>query len=1514
MLGSTATQQLFASANSLGLVPQVNAEWNYNSFISPYVTTSYSASQILDSKFNSTASWSVVPSNGGKINGTISQSASGVGVKSIVDTTASALVFTISQKLENNTGSAQGLITSAIKSNFVKVSNSDTSGQFYKLTFFVKSGNLNYTDGIPSIISGSTVSSSVSSAGTASYIYRIVGVGSDGQTLGPDTNNNKDIVVTRTTGTGSVTLSWNKADNSTAYKIYRAIDDFSSTAYRTTTASTRYVDDLSACVSEPYAPATFTANVFVSPRVFAYTSGSTSVPILTFTKVTDAQTGQFKTSESSIQAVPDVWKKVEVWFGTEAESTEQYSNIQLFIDAVAEYENSSVLIDNIQLYQITEHDFFLNEYYPTNSAFLPFRPGEALLNPLLKNSDRVVYNLNSSSITKPATFAIKNPKLYIAKEMLSPQMQIIPSQYDVFNYYISDADERSIQAQYDTYLSVNKIVLKYVNTFNTMVSGSVTIYTGSSSSATVIQLSSSDFNANGITVLYYDGSSWSTTPWSNPPQLTASGTFQNVVSDFRGISFKLDQSTAQPFFSNFATAGDLDKVHILELSPRLELDLSPILQTYSISKELTSPNSNGFPLSYINSNSGRIVFSNIPFYQNSGYGATIFENQSKNATFYGLMRQGVKFNVFLKNASFSNDLTENIPQMLMYSNAWTINDLGDVSVDLFDITKVFGQAKTSTDYSSEKNNLFTIVSTTLNLAGFSDYDYDGLRNVCEGSTTTTSSFWYDNTKTLFENLQELFLTHQIGAFIDEYGIMRFKGIYQIFNQFGSSKFSADFCVTDTPATTSSSISYIANIIPDSFNENVAEKIGKVLVTYKIPKIYRSVDEDLKDGKFGTKAVHNFSTEASSKVWNEENPLGLASFNLTSSVLTSSNFLSYDVDKAFTDQKSSIGNYSGDYVVGSEIIGYDGIEYKFYPSASPSLFVTEVIRQISDVQLGIERAVNHFSNADVTKIEYNPTGRIVNLQRGKYRTPILDHIYYKTVSEVSTQFNFFFYNPALNSLRTATSSKDYNFKAGTGIFLQSDTVGKYVMLQPKTASNIGYNLFSIDFLVPNKGNTTPVIGTAKRYTKNQGTHKKGDVIKDSKGKVVRVPGTTYTDQHNGAIGIFYNMDNSQVRSSDKTKSTYFVEISTSQESTGKRRVFYSLTVYSLDADGTKVVLDSAKLNSVFDNTMHKLSVYTSDNRHMVVAVDQKMVLKIKLDKTSYNYQNVSYNSSFGAYVKANDSGKDQLFSGYIGEVYADRVMPINNRAVPVDEYDINSVYYFTSKSALNNIAVGMPNSNKSYIWQAVPHARGIKFYDFHFGLGPIIPETAEISPVMYGTDATKSSTNSQYKTLDPVNANSITYSDLNASPFRAKFVLCNNMDSLAIISSPSDENFEEISINAKYHVITEDRTLERVVDPNYSNNSIQLQTQWLASEQDAEKLIALLSKSISSFYTDLDVSIFGNPLVQIGDFAQITYKLKRLGYDPADSSVTPVYGLVTSVRQSFAGGVESTQLVLKPITI
>jgi len=91
-------------------------------------------------------------------------------------------------------------------------------------------------------------------------------------------------------------------------------------------------------------------------------------------------------------------------------------------------------------------------------------------------------------------------------------------------------------------------------------------------------------------------------------------------------------------------------------------------------------------------------------------------------------------------------------------------------------------------------------------------------------------------------------------------------------------------------------------------------------------------------------------------------------------------------------------------------------------------------------------------------------------------------------------------------------------------------------------------------------------------------------------------------------------------------------------------------------------------------------------------------------------------------------------------------------------------------------------------------------------------------------------------------------------------------------------------------------------------AIELNADWVGSEKEIDGMMELLSKSANTFYTDISISIFGNPLIQVGDFVKLVYTLKRIGTD----SSKPLICLVTSVSQGFSEGLSETQLTIKPI--
>jgi hypothetical protein len=424
---------------------------------------------------------------------------------------------------------------------------------------------------------------------------------------------------------------------------------------------------------------------------------------------------------------------------------------------------------------------------------------------------------------------------------------------------------------------------------------------------------------------------------------------------------------------------------------------------------------------------------------------------------------------------------------------------------------------------------------------------------------------------------------------------------------------------------------------------------------------------------------------------------------------------------------------------------------------------------------------------------------------------------------------------------------------------------------------------------------------------------GKLVKDKNGKIIKDKKiSAYTDYHNLSAGVFFNLNGTTVSGTSYANSTHFVEMTSAQSRFGKREVSYYLNFYRIAKKKKQQIISQIKIDNVFDGQPHRLSIYLND-QDLAISIDGTRITNTRKVKITQPFYNVK-DSKFGAYVKANEN--NQSVTMIVNELYADKVESDSTGSIPPpSEYPIENKYYFSSKDALDKIVGGFAQKQSSYLFQSIPKAYGLKFYNVKHGLSPIRPATATIIPIQYGSRALKSKTNAQANILGPIVKGDVSYSSLYSTPFMSRFIIVNNSDQRVVIASPTDKKTNSpIKILANYQLLSEERIVERVIDPNYTL-SIDLSTDWVASKAEAEKILSLLAKSTNTFYSDISVSVFGNPLIQVGDFVEVTYGLKRIGYNPVDPSFDDTLNcMVISVDQGFNGSLVDTKLTLKPLII
>ena len=143
-------------------------------------------------------------------------------------------------------------------------------------------------------------------------------------------------------------------------------------------------------------------------------------------------------------------------------------------------------------------------------------------------------------------------------------------------------------------------------------------------------------------------------------------------------------------------------------------------------------------------------------------------------------------------------------------------------------------------------------------------------------------------------------------------------------------------------------------------------------------------------------------------------------------------------------------------------------------------------------------------------------------------------------------------------------------------------------------------------------------------------------------------------------------------------------------------------------------------------------------------------------------------------------------------------------------------------------------------------------------------------------------------------------------FRAKLAIANNAPHLVFLRKESDDlNQFTINLNLWTHEIvapSDPEILERIIVESNPSEVVQLDSQWIQSKEAAYKMLKIVEMGLEGFSKTVSLSIFGNPLIQVGDIITLSYSLN--GIDGQKY-------MVQSVAHSFSSGL-STSLKMNRI--
>lgn len=510
-----------------------------------------------------------------------------------------------------------------------------------------------------------------------------------------------------------------------------------------------------------------------------------------------------------------------------------------------------------------------------------------------------------------------------------------------YKYFVSGKGAAAdITVTYPKTILTNKIVAKFELAHSTP--GTWTIYGNGSqlaqgSSITPFSTSGTkNFNA-GVVTIYYNGTSWSTTEPSTP------------AAPVSLTSLRLTGS---------AVTGKY--VGVIEIAPLWQIDITDRLVSFSISKESSVNAGDILPVGYVSANSlsldlasyesTRVVKDFLKTMTFSSSNVYLYKN-AKVSPYYKLYHAA-------GTLSDSRGTYEKIKQGEYYLDNWSTSEFGDVSLTALDSAKML-QETLAPYVLCEGYSAVAILRRLLDTVGFTNYNFNLATN--DQSIFSPRYWWAEDTKTVWQAIQELCRDSQMIATFDENNVLQFYSRDYIFD----STRSTNWTFRSAPESTS-----LANIA--ELNRDNLPSVNKVKVIWKTFVTSNYLGDSQPLWKAGNSYMSASSLEGT--LLSTDVPVIDSNGNYTTKVYIKL----APITTYYQQQDQSLYEYSGYLVVNSEIIEYDAIEFTYVDLNGTTQSVD--ITSESD-------ALKYRGLALAGSNNYKPSGRYRIKTRGAFNTTI-----------------------------------------------------------------------------------------------------------------------------------------------------------------------------------------------------------------------------------------------------------------------------------------------------------------------------------------------------------------------------------------------------------------------------------------------------------------------------------------------------------------------------------------------
>jgi hypothetical protein len=1047
------------------------------------------------------------------------------------------------------------------------------------------------------------------------------------------------------------------------------------------------------------------------------------------------------------------------------------------------------------------------EYYPYKKLF----PLTNIIDPRRPSSAGIGYFL----LNRMVPVAI--PKYNVSKEL--PSRLYFASAKNQYKYFLAGPAENlsltncNITVEYPVVKTAvaNTIVVKFETSYSKPVSWSIKIKNHQDVEATIFTntvVSSSD---TGVFQLYYNGglwsspSSWSTTKFTTP----------SVPVDIKNIIVTVNTISKMSSY-----------LGVIEIGARYIQDVSDRVISFQASKMSSDDSSGIVPVGSVTSNALSL---SLEGYDKKGieYDKTLAFNKN-NINLY----KNVKIMPFNKIGS------DMIFQGVFYMDSFMLSEFGDIDIQGLDGAK-FLQEILAPDIVIQNAPSQAIIRRLLDGIGFNSYNFNTYNKDSTDladTATIVPLFWYtEDTKTVWEHIQDLCRDTQMIATFDNNDILQFYPRDYLFDKTRESSFKF---------RNEKKLSNLPNIV--SMNKETVPSVKAVKVIYSpiISTNYSGSSDNLyvsPPAAIGAAALQDDLLATAPPYTND--PSGAINAPLGIVPLAPISIYSSLADTSFY-------NKSGYFLINTEIIKYDAIEFQYEPLSAPNTTVKKWITSDSDIAKWLgESKLGSFKSTLKYRIKernsFNSTGKGVGI--GEEHRVNIDKLKDEWIGSrlnLSTKTNVG--DPSVFSLKQTDGSGQAISRSLLTIVAPPASKEYYcASITPDTVNISTEEYFSV--------------GTALFFK----------FVQDSFGRV------TGEQAVSAALGIGLDANN---------LNGYILKISTSQNVATKGLGYRDVQLWKLVDGKESQVTDTQtaednSITGVSGGKFYRIDVKVSK------ATAGKKIFKIK-----FNNQVVTATDESPLSITPKIS-----LIGIEGEAafdYAYCSSLTKNEFNSLASYD-NYGSYISASNSLQNlfgdfIFAGSSSSSKApWIKEFGPVAREIKKISTKYSTRPGLVKYPQII-------------------LNP----NVTLIGYNANSFGIEAYILNNTGAFVDIADGGEKSF--IVVGETITTLDPFEYIDPLFSSTKNEEQVAFESTWIQKEEEAKNLSEWMRTQWSNQQIVVTLDIFPNPILEIGDIVEISYPSNLL-YSTEDIGKTARKYIVLDIEQAY-GSDPSTRITCRSIYV